>query len=74
MGLICAMQCEKGRGRVELPQQHHPHGAVLLLRAASSSRMCCAETIAERTQQLRTYPDAWCVPCTQCPWVHTMVV
>jgi hypothetical protein len=31
-------------------------------------------TIAELTQQLRTYPDAWCVPCTQCQWVHTMVV
>jgi hypothetical protein len=31
----CAMQCKKGRGRVELPQQHHPHSswAVLLLRA-----------------------------------------
>mgnify|MGYP001807178933 CR=1 FL=1 len=49
------MQCKKGRGRVELPQQHHPHWAVLLLRATSSSRMCCAKTIAERTQQLRTY-------------------
>jgi hypothetical protein len=66
--MCCAMQCKKGRGRVELPQQHHPGGSAAAEGHPNLPGCAVPRLIAERTQQLRP-----CIP-THGVWGHTMVV